>query len=83
MSRGVHRHRMLRIRSLARIKQETRASNAPAKRSASALRDDRMRSVLKAAKGKDVNPAVVSWVCRQLDKQWRQVTDADLKALAG
>jgi hypothetical protein len=42
-----------------------------------------MRAAIKAAKSKDLNPAIVSWACRQLNKQWRQVTDADLKVLAG
>lgn len=83
MSRGMHRHRMIRLRNLAATKIATRAANAPAKRSETARRDARMRTALKAAKGKDLNPAIVSWACAQLNKQWRQVTEADLKALAG
>jgi hypothetical protein len=74
---------MIRLRSLARTKIETRQANAPAKRAARIGRDARMRAALKAATSKDLNPAIVSWACAQLGKQWRQITPADLKALAG
>lgn len=83
MARGVHRHRMLRLSSLARTKIETREAHAPVKRAETARRDVRMRTALKAGKDKDLNPAVISWACRLLNKEWRQVTEQDLKALAG
>jgi hypothetical protein len=82
MARGQHRHRMIRLRNLAQTKKDTRAANAPAKRKAAANRDARMAEAIKAAKGsKDLNPTVVSWACRQLNKEWRQVTLEDLAAL--
>lgn len=83
MACGMHRHRMIRLANLAKTKLETRAANGPAKRKASAHRDARMQAAIKAGKGKDLHPAVVSWACRELNKQWRQVSEAELKALAG
>jgi hypothetical protein len=83
MPRGIHRHRHIRITTEAAIERKKRVDNAPQKRKAATLRDARQVAALKAGKslGRDLNPALKSWVSRKLSKSWRQVTDADLAKL--
>jgi len=81
MARPAHRHRRIRLDSTARMNAETRVANEPRKTSERARRDARMLAALKAKGPTAVSLAVKSWVCAQLDKQWRQVTPADLAKL--
>ncbi len=82
MARGMHVHRSIRRERLAAHKIKTRRRNAPAKRAAGERRDARMLKVIAGAASLDFNPAVKSWVARQLGKPFSKVTQADLKSLA-
>lgn len=60
----------------------SRATNGALKRKATASRETRMKALLK--KGSlPYTPAIMSWVCVQLDKVVSQVTAEDCKKLAG
>lgn len=81
MARGIHRHRHIRLTTTREINNRVRAENTPRKVKETTRRAATMKAMIKATKGDDYNPAVKSWIARQLDKQWRQVTKADIKAL--
>jgi hypothetical protein len=81
MARAIHRHRHIRLASTRDINNRTRTENRPRKAKESARRDAAMKAAIKANKTGDFNPAVKSWITRQLDKAWRQVTKDDIKSL--
>ncbi len=81
MSRGMHRHRSIRLTNLRATRLETRAANAPAKNKATELRAARHRAALAKATGTDLNPAVKSWVAKQVGKPFTKVTAAEIAAL--
>ena len=81
MARPMHVHRSIRRERLAIHKKITRSKNAPPKRKARTRRDARMAIAVAAAAGKDLHPAVQSWVSAQLGKPFSKVTEAELKSL--
>lgn len=83
MSRPMHRHRKIRLESGRAHNNENRRVNAPRKIAERSRRDTRVKAAIKARTGGDYSPAEVSWICAQLDKEWRQVTKDDIKALVG
>lgn len=83
MARAIHRHRHIRLTTTREINKQVRAENTPRKVKERARRDEIMKGLIKANKNGDYNPAVKSWITRQLDKQWRQVTKDDIKSLVG
>ncbi len=80
MARGMHRHRHIRLTSTRDINKRKRIDGIARKISERERRDARMVAAIKAAKGNDYSPAVKSWLSAKLDKAWRQVTPADIKA---
>jgi len=81
MARAIHRHRHIRLATTRSINKRVRAENTPRKIKEANRRAEIIKSLIKATKGDDYNPAVKSWITRQLDKQWRQVTKDDIKSL--
>ncbi len=81
MSRAMHRHRHIRLTTTRQILAETRIRKGPAKIKERARRDVKIVAAIKATKGDAYSPAVKSWITAQLEKQWRQVTKDDIKAL--
>lgn len=81
MARAIHRHRHIRLTSTRAINKRVRAENTPRKLKESARRAATIKAIIKANKTGDFNPTVKSWITRQLEKQWRQVTKDDIKSL--
>ena len=71
------RRRMDRIRDNSAI---SRTYNGHLKRKERANRDERMAGLVKAGTF-PYTPAVQSWLSVQLDKPFRQITEADAKSL--
>jgi hypothetical protein len=83
MARGMHRHRHIRLTTGRQLNHENRVENAPRKRAERDRRDARIVAKIKAAKEGDYAPEVKSWIAAKAGKAWRQVTEADIKALIG
>ena len=81
MARAIHRHRHIRLATTRSINQRVRNENRPRKAKEAARRAVTIKAMIKAHKTGEYNPAVKSWITRQLDKQWRQVTKDDIKSL--
>ena len=81
MARAIHRHRHIRLTTTRAINKRVRAENTPRKLKETDRRAATIKAIIRADKTGDFNPAVKSWITRQLDKQWRQVTKDDIKAL--
>jgi hypothetical protein len=81
MGRPIHRHRHIRLASSRAINKRVRNENRPRKAKEATRREATIKAMIKAHKTGEYNPAVKSWITRQLDKQWRQVTKDDIKAL--
>lgn len=82
MSRGMHRHRSIRLTNLRATRIATRKANAPAKSKAADRRAARHRIALTNATGTDLNPAVKSWVAKQVGKPFSKVTAEEIATLA-
>ncbi|MFO0938947.1 MAG: hypothetical protein U0798_20785 [Gemmataceae bacterium] len=78
-------HRMSTAQRMDRLRDNSaisRATNGALKRKASVSREKRMKALLK--KGTyPYTPAIMSWVCVQLNKKVSQVTAEECKKLAG
>lgn len=81
MARAIHRHRHIRLTTTREINKRVRAENTPRKIKEADRRAATIKAIIKSNKTGDYNAAVKSWITRQLDKQWRQVTKDDIKAL--
>jgi hypothetical protein len=81
MARAIHRHRHIRLATTRSRNKQTRADNTPRKLKETARRAATIIAIIKASKNGDYSAPVKSWITRQLDKQWRQVTKDDIKSL--
>jgi hypothetical protein len=84
MSRGMHRHRRIRLDNLRQTKLDTRAAKAPAKRKARVRKDVRVIAKIKATKaGTGYAAEVQSWLSARLGKPFSKITaDEIAKAIA-
>lgn len=84
MSRGMHRHRRIRLDNLAQTKIDTRKAKAPAKRRARTLRDARVIAKIKATKaGTGYSPEVQSWLAARTGRAFSRLSAEDIaKAIA-
>jgi len=82
MSRGMHRHRSIRLANLATHKSTTRARKAPGKVKARVRKDSAMVAYLKAAKPETGYSALAqSWISTKLDKPFSRCTADEIKSL--
>ncbi|HEX3135130.1 MAG TPA: hypothetical protein VHX44_16315 [Planctomycetota bacterium] len=80
MSRGMHRHRSIRLKNLRQTRIDTRKGNAPAKAKAAVRRDARVIAKIKATKaGTGYSAEVQSWLARKLDKPFGKITAEQIK----
>ena len=84
MSRGMHRHRRIRLDNLAQTKIDTRAAKAPGKRKARVRKDARVIAKIKATKsGTGYAAEVQSWLSARVGKPFSKITaDEIAKAIA-
>ncbi len=79
MSRGMHRHRRIRLDKLAQIKIDTRKANQPAKRKAAGRRDVRIAAKIKAtAAGVPLSPECQSWLSRKTGRAFTVLTQEEI-----
>jgi hypothetical protein len=80
MSRGMHRHRSIRLKNLRQTRLDTRAAKAPGKVKATVRRNARVIAKIKATKpGVGYGAEVQSWLSRKLDKPFGKITAEDIK----
>ena len=80
MSRGMHRHRSIRLNNLRQTRIDTRKANAPGKLKAGVRRDARMVAKIKVTTpGTGYSSEVQSWLSRKLDKPFGKITADEIK----
>ncbi len=81
MSRGMHRHRSIRLENLRKTRIATRKAKGPSKVKARANRDTRVIAKIKATKaGTGYSAEVQSWLSTKLDKPFRKITADEIKS---
>ena len=80
MSRGMHRHRNIRLTNLRAHKKATRLRKGPSKVKARARRDLSIIAKIRAtAAGTGFSGEVQSWLSRQLGKPFSKITADEIK----
>lgn len=80
MSRGMHRHRSIRLKNLRQTRIDTRKAKAPGKVKATVRRNARVIAKIKATKaGVGYSAEVQSWLSRKLDKPFGKISADDIK----
>jgi hypothetical protein len=80
MSRGMHRHRHIRLTNLRKHRLATRAAKASSKVKARVRRDTRIVAKIKATKsGTGYSAEVQSWLSVKLEKPFSKITAAEIQ----